>query len=121
VAEEKETIKKREKIPDNFLPPTASPLAREDVSIEVAGKTYPVPVLKMKAYKKLRKFMQESMSKPDFTEDDNLDFCMEYYYRILKPFHPELRKADFDDMPLYQAGSEFFLKVQLALYRTPLA
>jgi hypothetical protein len=114
-----EGVKKRERVPDvlaEFKPPTAE----KEIFIEVGEKKYPLPHLKLKEYKKILKVIDEVKDRGEATELENIEFAQNFFYTLLKPYHPELKKTDMEEMPLFQCGAEFFIKVQLALYRIPL-
>jgi hypothetical protein len=98
-----------------------TPLVEKELTIKVGEKEYPVPVLKLGEYKKVLKYINDLEKKEDVGELENIEFAQDFFYKLLKPEHPELKKADMEDMPIFQASAEFFLKVKLALYRVPLS
>jgi len=108
-------IKRRPKV-ETFAP------VPEELTIKVGDKEYALPHLTYKQYKKVLKIIdltQEQITA--MSEEEGLDQTAIFYYELLKPHYPELKKSDMDDMPLYQMGAEYFLKLKVALFRTPLA
>lgn len=112
-------VKKREKVPEEFKPVEVPRPKEEPVIIKVGDKEYPLPEVTLKQYKKLLKDLEGQ--KEDMTELESLQFTQDFYYKLLKPHYPELKKTDMDDMPMFQYSAEFVLKLKLALYRVPLA
>jgi hypothetical protein len=110
-------VKKREAIPE---PEKLTPIVEKELTIQLGDQEYPVPHLKLGEYKKVLKYIDEIEKKEDATELENIEFAQDFFYKLLKPEHPELKRSDMDGMPLWQASAEFFLKVKLALYRIPL-
>jgi hypothetical protein len=111
-------VVKREKPPDvvsELFPPEED----GDIEIIVGDKAYPVPQLRLKQYKSVLKRMNERMN-DDMDELENLEQMQEFFYEILHPAHPELKKEDFEDMPMFQYSAEFIVRLKLALYKVPL-
>jgi hypothetical protein len=115
-------VKKREKQPVEPAPMQGL-VEREppqEVKIKVGDKVYPLPTLTYGEYKKLAKMIDEMPKAEDLGELELLEYTRDFYYKLLKGDNPELKKSDLDDMPLYQMGSEFYIKIKIALMRTPL-
>jgi hypothetical protein len=113
-------VKKRDKIPEVFEPPKAPPDTLENIVIIIGDKKYPLPIVPLREYKKILKEEKELMKKGDLSEEDNIEFAQRFFYRILKKDNPDLKMSDMDDMPTWQAGGEFFIKVRISLFRVPL-
>lgn len=114
-------VQKRDRIPEE-LQPKDEPLLPEpeDIVIRVGDKSYDIPNLTLKQYKKVVKTLENQPIDENTNELEALDFTKDFYYNLLKTEHPELKKEQMDDMPIYQYGAEFIIKLKMALFRIPL-
>ncbi len=111
-------VKKRQEIPDEMLMSGIAPPSPEEIKIVVGEREYPLPRLKLKEYKKLLKKIAEQDENQ--SEEAALEFMREFYYELLSIENPEITREDLDEMPLYQFGAEFLVKLKLALFHIPL-
>lgn len=111
-------VNKRENKPE--LPVRELP---RDVMFIVGDKEYPLPHLSLKQYKKYLKVLDkigDADAVEKMTEIEQLEATKDIWFELLKIENPEIKKADLDDMPLYQYGMEFYFKVKQGLFRVPL-
>jgi len=111
-------VKKREKIPEEMNLPTVPQQVAEELKIRVGEKSYPLPNLTLKQYRKLMKKMDTQDE--NVSEDEALDFMRDFYFDILKVVDPNIKKVDLDEMPIHQFGAEFLVKLKLTLFQIPL-
>jgi hypothetical protein len=108
-------VKKREVIPEALKATDYDP---DDLKITVGDKKYDVPTLTFKQYKATLKTLENQTE--DMGEPEALEFTRDFFYKLLKPEHPQIKKEDLDDMPIYQYGAEYIIKLKMALFRIPL-
>jgi len=92
---------------------------QEPIKIKIKDREYPLPNPTVKQLRKLLKVVE--IESPDkMTEVEGIDRTLEFYYQLLHPSNPDLKKTDLEDMPAYQLGLEFYLKVRTELMKIPL-
>lgn len=91
----------------------------EDIKIVVGDTTYPLPKIKLRQYKKLLKLMKDELDE-DADELANIEQLQKFYYELLSPHYPEVTEEAMEDMPVFQFGAEFVVKLKLAIYSIPL-
>jgi len=109
------TVKRRPNPPE----PVLLPETREEVVIKIGDKEYPLPTLTYGEYRKLIKSLEVDNAE-NMTEEELMEVTRDFYYKLLHPHYPELKKSDLDDMPVYQFGTEFVINLKLQLFRVPL-
>jgi len=112
-------VKKRQNKPETVESLGLLKPEDDEVKIATGVKEYSVPNLTLKQYKKVLKMLDDATFEK-MTEIESLDFTKNFYYNLLKPVNPDLKKTEMEDMPLYQLGAEHLIKVKLALFKVPL-
>lgn len=116
-------VKKRPSIPEGMIDknPEMIEEPRKPMTIHIGENEYRVPVLSVKQYKKIVKYCDEQSDKGILTETDNLEYVLGYLYLLLHDAYPEVTREALEEMPMWQAGKEFFLQLHDEVYRPPLA
>ena len=100
--------------------------AEEPIGFELNGKFYAVPRLTMKQYRKMLNLLSELDKKLGegedifITEVESINATQEFYFQLFKIDYPELKKADFENLPAYMYSILYFMKIKTAILAIPL-